>query len=185
MAQQINPMREGLTRGVLACLLILGPTIFLYYKPESDKLQEAQVKLAGLESELQNARQVAQTRDDLRRVTASLQKTLTFYEERLPSESDIPGLLEELQEIVSESRVKLVNVDMQRRTTMATYEVIPFGLTVSGGYHDIGRVVNNIERGKRFMGVNDISIKGGDGGTAPHEATFEVSTFRFIESNKS
>jgi len=185
MAQQTNPMREGITRGVLACLLILGPTIFLYYKPESEKLNDAKVELAALESELQNARQVAQTRDDLRRVTESLQKTLAFYEERLPSESDIPGLLEELQDIVSTSRVKLENIDMQRRTTMSTYEIIPFGLTVSGGFHDIGRVVNNIERGKRFMGVNDISIKGGDGGSAPHEATFEVSTFRFIEGSQS
>ncbi len=178
MASEPGLMREGITRGILVCFFILAPTIFLFYQPRSKELQEDRRRLATLESELQNARQVATTRDDLRTVTDKLQRTLAFYEERLPSESDIPGLLEELQEIVTMANVRLDDIEMIKRRTISNYESIPFNLAVSGGYHAIGLAVNNIEKGRRFMGVNNIKI--GSDGSSPHQALVEVSTFRFI-----
>jgi type IV pilus assembly protein PilO len=179
MARAASPTREGLTRGVLLALLILAPAYFLYYSPTTEKLAAEKTRLAQLENELRNAQQVARTRDDLRRVTRRLETVLEFYEERLPSEEAIPGLLEELQEIVSGSKVRLNQVEMLQKQTLTNYERLPFRLVLAGGYHDIGRAVNSLERGKRFMGVDDIAIRGD--GTREHDATVEVSTFRFIE----
>ena len=41
------------------------------------------------------------------------------------------------------------------------------------------KAVNSIERGKRFMGVDRITVKGE--GKIEQNATIEVSTFRFME----
>jgi Tfp pilus assembly protein PilO len=68
---------------------------------------------------------------------------------------------------------------MLQKQTLTNYERLPFRLAVSGGYHDIGRAVNSIERGKRFMGVDRITVDGS--GTTEQNAVVEVSTFRFIE----
>jgi type IV pilus assembly protein PilO len=179
MARAPNPTREGITRGVLFALLILAPVYFLFYGPTTEKLNAEKTQLAQLESELRNAQQVARTRDDLRRVTKKLQTVLEFYEERLPSEEAIPGLLEELQEIISGAEVRLGKIEMLQKQTLTNYERLPFRLAVSGGYHDIGRAVNSIERGKRFMGVDKITVDGS--GTTEQNAVVEVSTFRFIE----
>jgi Tfp pilus assembly protein PilO len=179
MARAPNPAREGLTRGILLAFLILAPVYFLFYSPTTKKLETERNRLAQLENELRNAQQVARTLTDLRRVTRRLQTVLEFYEERLPSEEAIPGLLEELQEIISGSEIHLRQIEMLQKQTLTNYERLPFRLAIAGGYHDIGRAVNSIERGKRFMGVDKIAVKG-DGKTEQN-ATVEVSTFRFIE----
>jgi Tfp pilus assembly protein PilO len=179
MARAPNPAREGLTRGFLVALLILAPVYLLFYRPAKKELEADKAQLAQLENELRNAQQVARTRDDLRRVTRKLQTVLEFYEERLPSEEAIPGLLEELQEIISGAKVKLGRVEMLQKQTLSNYERLPFRLAIAGGYHDIGGAVNSIERGKRFMGVDKITVQGE--GTTEQNATVEVSTFRFIE----
>ena len=179
MARRTAPTREGVTRGFLFALLILGPIYFLIYSPQTKKLEREKRELAQIEGELRNAKQVARTRDDLKRVTERLQTVLQFYEERLPSEEAIPGLLEELQDIVTSSKVDLVKIEMLQKQTLTNYERLPFKLEISGGYHDIGRSVNNIERGRRYMGVDKIAIKGE--GKTSQDAAIEVSTFRFIE----
>jgi len=179
MAGSGSPTREGITRGVLIAFFILMPVYFLIFSPQSKDLEAKTKELAQVESELRNAQQVARTRDDLRKVTKRLETILEFYEKRLPSEESIPGLLEELQDVVTKTKVQLQQIDMLQRQMLSGFEKLPFKLQIKGGYHDLGRLINSIEKGKRFMSVNRIAIEGE--GTASQVGTFEVSTFRFVE----
>ena len=179
MAGSGSPTREGITRGVLFAFIILVPIYFLVFSPQSKKIETKSQELAQVESELRNAQQVVRTRDDLRRVTKRLETILEFYEKRLPSEESIPGLLEELQDVVTKTKVRLRQIDMLQRQMHAGYEKLPFQLQITGGYHDLGKLINHIERGERFMSVDKISIVGK--GTASQVGTFDVSTFRFVE----
>ncbi|MCU0612189.1 MAG: type 4a pilus biogenesis protein PilO [Candidatus Eisenbacteria bacterium] len=180
MAKASSPVREGITRGVLFGILIFAPVYLLFYSPQQKNLVTKRARLAQVEGELRNARQVATTRDDLRRVTERLQKVLEFYEERLPSEEAIAGLLEELQSIITASGVTLERLEMMPKEPLSNYERLPFKIVVTGGYHDIGKAVNNIERGKRFMSVSRIGVEGE--GIRPFTSELEVSTFRFLEA---
>ncbi len=176
-----NPVREGITRGILFGILVFAPVYLFYYKDQKKALEEARVRLATVERDLRNAQQVARTLDDLRRLTQRLQGILAFYEERLPSEEATAGLLDELQTIVTASGVTLERLEMLQKEALSNYERLPFKLVIAGGYHDIGRAVNNLERGKRFMSVEKISIRGE--GARPLTSELEVSTFRFLEAS--
>jgi len=180
MAKGANPLREGITRGVLFGILIFAPVYLLYYSPQTKALEISRSRLAQVQGELRNARQVATTLEDLRRVTERLQMVLVFYEERLPSEEAAAGLLEELQSIVTASGVTLERLEMLPKEVVSSYERLPFKLVVTGGYHDIGKAINSIERGKRFMNVEKIAVKGE--GVRPITSELEVSTFRFLEA---
>lgn len=180
MAKQANPTREGVTRGVLFGVVLFALVYVLYYSPQKKILEQERARLSDVQGELRNAQQVARTLDDLRRVTERLQAVLAFYEERLPSEEATAGLLEELQNIVTASGVTLERLEMLPKETQSNYERLPFRLVVTGGYHDIGTAVNNIERGKRFMNVEKISVRGE--GRRPVTSELEVSTFRFLEA---
>ena len=175
-----TPLKEGITRGVLFGILIFAPVYLLFYSPQKKALVVKEAELARVEGELRNAQQVATTLDDLRRVTERLQAVLDFYEERLPSEEATAGLLEELQGIVTSSGVTLERLEMLPKEPLSNYERIPFNLEITGGYHDIGKAINNIERGKRFMSVAKINVTGE--GLRPITAKLEVSTFRFLEA---
>ena len=180
MAKATSPLREGITRGVLFGILIFAPVYLLYYSPQKKTLEVSRARLAQVEGELRNAQQVATTLDDLRRVTERLQMVLAFYEERLPSEEATAGLLEELQSIVTSSGVTLERLEMLPKEVVSNYERLPFKLVVTGGYHDIGKAINNVERGKRFMSVERIAVKGQ--GARPITSEVEVSTFSFLEA---
>ncbi|MBN1426721.1 type 4a pilus biogenesis protein PilO [Candidatus Fermentibacteria bacterium] len=182
MAKTASPMREGITKGVLFGALIFAPVYLLFYSPQKKTLETTRTRLNQVQGELRNAQQVATTREDLRRVTERLQAVLAFYEERLPSEEATAGLLEELQSIVTASGVTLERLSMLPKEARMSYERIPFRLEVTGGYHDIAKVINNIERGTRFMSVGKISVKGT--GIRPISAELEVSTFRFLEASR-
>lgn len=180
MAQTTNPLREGITKGILFGILVFAPVYFLYYSPQKKDLEAKRARLVQVQTELRNAQQIARTLDDLRRVTTKLQSVLAFYEERLPSEEATASLLDELQGIVTSSGVTLERLEMRPKETLSNYERLPFSLKITGGFHDIGRAVNNIERGKRFMSVEKLSIRGQ--GTRPITCELEVSTFRFLEA---
>jgi len=63
--------------------------------------------------------------------------------------------------------------------TDANKETIPYEIIARGDFHEIVQFINLLERDQRYLKVSNLDI--GEEIAGISEATFQLSTFRFIQ----
>jgi len=76
--------------------------------------------------------------DVLKAEVKTLQERLRTLTEQLPPESEVSGLLRQIQKLVNQSGLVLMlwKPDKRRLHASGLYEEIPISMTLSGGYHN-------------------------------------------------
>jgi type IV pilus assembly protein PilO len=79
---------------------------------------------------------------------------------RLPAESEVPGLLEDIGTRGSESGLNMKAVTIQPDVVAEYYIEVPIGIEVIGGYHDMGGFVSGVAGMPRIVTLHDFVISG-------------------------
>jgi len=87
-----------------------------------------------------------------------LQTRLDSLYVRVPREDRISVVLDSLQTNAVRSDVTMVAIRPGRVATSATYETLPLRLQVRGSFHEIGRLVDRVERMAYLVVVNHLSL---------------------------
>jgi len=161
--------------GVLTVVVIGGGYFFLI-APTTETLATEIAKTADLRSELDQALRLEQQMDELEAEAARMQELVQQFEERLPSDREIPQLLGQFEALGNEIGLSVSLATLDTQVDQRT-ETIPYSVTADGTFHDIARFINELERDKRYLKVSDIDIQSTDMGTA--QASFQLSTFVF------
>jgi Tfp pilus assembly protein PilO len=165
---------------VLAIAVLLGAFYYLLlYSPQQEKVMAMAAENKVLQDRLTKALNTKQNFEALQREAAVMEEIVAKFEERLPEKREIPLLLQGFESRASEIglRVELSSLPPQ---TDPKKETIPYKVTAYGGFHQIVEFINQFERDRRYLKISDIDIEGQEDGQA--EATFTLSTFRFIEA---
>src|SRR6266498_1633683 len=122
--------------GVVMVLLICAYLFWVQIpmKTQIDGLEKSLLGLNATISENENKiKKLAELRDEVK----NLQKRLIVLTEQLPPESEVSGLLRQIQNLVNQSGLVLKTWKPDKRRTHASglYEEIPIALTLAGGYH--------------------------------------------------
>ncbi|MDD4202036.1 MAG: type 4a pilus biogenesis protein PilO [Candidatus Omnitrophica bacterium] len=97
----------------------------------------------------------------------SMKETVELYEEKLPSEYEIPLFLEELSGKAKDTYVKITGispitivqkVSEKEKKEGRSYEKIPIQINAESGYHQLGLFLNKMETGDRFVDISSIMI---------------------------
>ncbi len=165
---------------VIGIVLLVG-FYFVVYGPRDGEKADLQREVKQLEEELESARAVAELRPVLEKQIQEMGDKLSYYERRLPNEKEVPKLLVELRRAVEEEGVQLEALKAGDPENRGTYTTVPFDVEVTGGYHELGKFVNTLESGERFLAVNDLSIETSRREKDPHRrvGALVVSTFWF------
>ena len=149
--------------------------------------KSAQAKLQGVEAQIAKTKQdldfAYKTRDDieaLREESRKMNLLVDGFEQRLPTEREIPRLLSQFEEMSANAGLK-VELAALPPITEQKKETIPYRVKAYGKFHQIVSFINDIERDERYLKVSDLDINEEKDGISP--ATFTLSTFRFIENN--
>jgi len=136
-------------RAVLFALLLagLGYVFWAYlYSPLREERQQVEARLDTLQSYNDQARALTQPARlrDLERREAEYQVRLAEYETLLPSEAEVPTLLEEVAFAAIENNVKIVNFAPLPEVYGEVLVEIPYDVQVLGDYHDVGRFLASV-----------------------------------------
>jgi type IV pilus assembly protein PilO len=174
------PTLKPLHGGVIALVLLVG-FYFLVYGPRNKEKASLASEVKQLEEELDNAKAVAELRPVLEKQIQEMGDKLAYYERRLPDEKEVPRLLVELRRAVEEEGVQLEALKAGDPENRGTYTTVPFDVEIVGGYHEMGKFVNRLESGERFLAVDDLSVESGRRDKDPRHRTAKlvVSTFWF------
>ena len=141
-----SPERQ---RAVLFTLLLMGLAYAFWqylYSPLREERIVVEDRLATIQSYNDQARALTQPARlrELEQREAEYQVRLAEYETLLPSDAEVPTLLEEVAFAAIENDVKIVNFAPLPEIPGASLVEIPYDVQVQGDYHAVGRFLASV-----------------------------------------
>jgi Tfp pilus assembly protein PilO len=141
-----SPERQ---RAALFALLLVGLAYAFWqflYSPLREERTMVEDRLATIQSYNDQGRALTQPARlrELEQTEAEYQVRLAEYETLLPSDAEVPTLLEEVAFAAIENGVKVVNFAPLPVIPGESLVEIPYDVQVQGDYHDVGRFLASV-----------------------------------------
>lgn len=160
-------------------VLILAGGYFLFVK-------ELQAQHERVVSEEQTLKQTFRSRafqaanlDAYREQMAEMEKSFGALVAQLPSDTEVPGLLEDIDEKGAESGLVIKSIDLKPEVTAEFYVELPISIHVTGTYHDMGAFVSGVAGMPRIVTLHDYDIKASEEDEGLLDMTILAKTYRY------
>jgi type IV pilus assembly protein PilO len=155
------PLMGRLCVWFLAMLGVLVLTYFFFVK-------DLQAALGREVKNEQNLRQSFETKvfqsatlDQHRKLMVQIEQDFEFLVAQLPKKTQVPGLLDDIDEKGRVSGLKIASVKLLPEEKGEFYIVLPIEIIVTGSYHNLGSFVSGIAGMSRIVTLHDFEITSG------------------------
>lgn len=161
---------------IIVCILIVVVILAASYY---FKVKEINQTLARVELEEKNLRTTFESKSaqaaNLEAYQAQMEEMQSSFESllaRLPSDTEVPGLLEDIDARSVESGSSIQNIELGDESDQEYYVELPITINVIGSYHDFGNFVSGVAGMPRIVTLHDFEIaKHEDSGDLAMEIT--------------
>lgn len=171
----------GAVKGIILALVIvlLGVLGYvLYITDKRTQLQGEQAQENELRGDFEAKADQAANLDELRAQRDQLEKNFSELIGQLPSDTEVPGLLEDITDTALSSGLTIQSIVLEEERTAEYYIELPITIKVDGSYHDLGAFVSGVANLSRIVTLHDFSI--GVSGNADQLAmTILAKTYRY------
>ena len=150
------PVKVVITLSVIIGCLAGGH--FFHIENLQARLQEVVSEEASLRIEFERTAFLATNLEEYRAQTVQMEESFTELLRQLPSETEVPGLVEDVTETGVGSGLEFTNLDLPEEEVQEFYIEIPLNLEVVGDYHDFGTFVSGVANLDRIVTLHDFSI---------------------------
>ena len=147
-------------------------------------IQNLQIELAAVTGEEVNLRIeveqkafLAANLEEYRTQTLTMEESFTELLRQLPSETEVPGLVDDVTNTGVGSGLEFANLVLPPEEIQEFYIQIPINLDVVGGYHDFGIFVSGVASLDRIVTLHDFTIKARDDSFL--DMTIVARTYRY------
>ncbi len=147
-------------------------------------IQNLQIELAAVTGEEVNLRIeveqkafLAANLEEYRAQTLTMEESFTELLRQLPSETEVPGLVDDVTNTGVGSGLEFANLVLPPEEIQEFYIQIPINLDVIGGYHDFGIFVSGVASLDRIVTLHDFTIKARDDSFL--DMTIVARTYRY------
>jgi Tfp pilus assembly protein PilO len=139
------------------------------------------IQIAEAQTNLAETRAIAAKKEGLLKDLQEVRQRIASFEGRLPTEKEVPKLLNQFQRIAEDSGVRYSSISAEPIEERDLFVRIPFKVKVEGSYPQIGEFLRSLEFGDRFIKVDKIDI--GPEENSRNEANFTISTYMFVNND--
>jgi type IV pilus assembly protein PilO len=174
----------------IAFFTIIGVVVVLFiwqvHIPKTNEIRTLEADIATQKAKIQENDAKIKKLDQLRAEVKSLQERLKILTEQLPPESEVSGLLRQIQGLVNKAglSLKLWRPDKRRAHSSGMYEEIPIILKLSGGYHNVALFFDSVSKLTRIVNMLNVKMdqpKLGRSGTMEINIDCTAMTFAAVE----
>ena len=115
-------------------------------------------------------------RDQMLELEARLQTLIN----QLPSDTEVPGLLEDITETGLSSGLEIESIVLQNENAHDYYIELPISISATGGYHDFATFISGVSGLPRIVTLHDFSID--KGSEALLKLSITAKTYRYKDS---
>lgn len=145
--------------------LILGGGYWFFIKDQYTQLEGVERTEQELRKTYEDKAYQVANLDVFKAQMEEMEETFGALVRQLPSETEVPGLLEDITNTALGSGLALQEVALQPEQPRDFYSVLPINIRVSGSYHELASFVSSVAGLPRIVTLHDLTIKptGGDG----------------------
>ena len=96
--------------------------------------------------------------EEYRAQTVEMEESFEELLLQLPSETEVPGLVDDVTETGEGSGLEFNNIALQREVIREFYIELPMDIDVVGDYHDFGTFVSGVASLDRIVTLHDFTI---------------------------
>ncbi|MCG7201334.1 type 4a pilus biogenesis protein PilO [Marinobacter pelagius] len=145
--------------------LIVGGGYWFFVKDQYAQLERVQKTEQELRKKYEEKAYQVANLDVFKAQMAEMEETFGALVRQLPSETEVPGLLEDITNTALGSGLALQEIKLQPEQQRDFYAELPINIRVSGTYHELASFVSSVASLPRIVTLHDLTIKptGGDG----------------------
>ncbi len=184
MKKKLSQKDQIVISGIILIAIVVLFCFMFVYQPMLRRLVDCTKEEERINAQLKNASNFAADKERLAAEVKNISEKIDFYEKKLPKETDIPQVLDELVKIGERSKVTFISIEPQEierihvgKTGQKNYLKIPIELKLKAGYHEFALFVNEVENFPQFMRVDDVKIVGAFNKGRKHDISLTVSAF--------
>ncbi|SHF79463.1 type IV pilus assembly protein PilO [Microbulbifer donghaiensis] len=121
--------------------------------------------------------------DAYREQLAEMEETFGALLKQLPKDTEVPGLLEDIDEFGRGSGLTIQKVALENEQVGEFYVELPIRIEVEGGYHEFGAFVSGIAGMPRIVTLHDFDINSGKNG-ALLSMVINAKTYRYKDQGE-
>lgn len=152
------PLSAKIMVGAIAVILVFVLTYSFKVSELNQDLETVEAKEKTLRLTYESKSFEAANLDAYRSQMQEMDVTFNSLLTRLPKETEVAGLLEDIGARGTESGLNMGAVKIESEKTAAYYIEVPFNINVDGGYHDMGGFVSGIAGMPRIVTLHDYTI---------------------------
>lgn len=143
---------------IVAVIAIIVGCHFLLVKEKEEVLQRHVLKETELKQSFESKAFEASNLDKYRIQMAEMEETFGKLQSRLPKDTEVPGLLEDIDEKGQDSRLVLESIGLLPESSTEFYIELPIKVEVTGGFHEFGAFVSGVAGMPRIVTLHDFAI---------------------------
>lgn len=164
---------------VLLSVCVFAASYFLFVSDAIDVLKAEQNKEVQLRTDFKNKYQLAANLKLYREQLAQMEVQFAELLKMLPSQNEMPGLLDDLTFVATDSGLRIESLDWESEIQRDFYIEFPIKMVVGGEYHELGNMVSGVAKLPRIVSLHDFVIKRDDNGSLGMDIL--AKTYRFKE----
>ena len=144
---------------VLLLLLGLGVGYYLYLQDLQLQLEQQQAQESTLKQQFSTKAFQAANLEAYKAQMAEMEESFGMLLRQLPSDTEVPGLLEDITRTGLESGLEFEEIKLQPEVVQQFYIELPIQISVIGTYHDLATFVSAVASLPRIVTLHDFDIK--------------------------
>lgn len=162
---------------ILVLVLILGLGYYLSIADLKANLAREEAKEKELKEEFKQKAFKAANLEALREQMKEMEESFGALVSQLPSDTEVPGLLEDITKLGEESGLEIDSITLQSEQAREFYVELPIKISVRGGYHELATFVSGISSLPRIVTLHNFKITEGKDGRL--SMAIDAKTYRY------
>lgn len=170
---------------ILGCFLLVVFLLdyFLIMKQQMDSLNTLNPKLTLLKQEMEETKNNIQKSGVYQTQIARLKEQLKKGGYKIPAKEEMSSVLDGISRIANQNKIKIDQMipgqggrEVLQKDGEDKYYAFPVLVEAKGGYHDIGRFIDQLEKDSIYKNVSALTVEANAQDSAHHTVKLTIKT---------
>lgn len=167
--------------GVIVLAAVLGLGYYFHLQDLQLQLEQHRSQEVTLKQQFSTKAFQAANLEAYKEQMAEMETSFGALLRQLPSDTEVPGLLEDITRTGLGSGLEFEEIKLQPEVAQQFYIELPINIKVIGGYHDLATFVSGVSSLPRIVTLHDFEIVPEKGETATSKLRMSIvaKTYRY------
>lgn len=183
MYKQSLPVQLGVAAAVIVAILGLG--YFFVFSDQRAALASAEQAETKLKDDFSKKAKEAAQLPALKKQLEQINESFSVLLRQLPTDAEVPNLIQELHDAASSSGMRLNTVTPQAIVNDGPIDILPYKIALTGSHQEISAFARSVGKLSRIITLSEIQLKADskDDKSNAFTLTAMANTYKAVDPN--